>query len=129
MVRKDKLVWAEFGTAACIVAVRIFKNAKQAANASVAGRFTRRIYQRLAVSDIRRQVFHRDDFRCRRCGLAVRWETGEMDEIVSKGSGGEVSVENCQVLCCICHDDKHGRRPRFGESSVQVSPRRYGIAG
>lgn len=40
-----------------------------------------------------------------------------MHELVSKGKGGEVSLENSIGLCADCHlNTAHGnRRPRFGE--------------
>lgn len=70
-----------------------------------------------AVSEIRRQVFERDDYTCVHCGELVTWKTGHMDEFVSRGKGGEVSVDNCQTLCANCHigpQGKHGnRRPKF----------------
>jgi hypothetical protein len=75
----------------------------------------------LAVDSIRRIVFDRDSFECQHCGEFVTWTTGHLDEIVSRGDGGAVSVSNCQVLCPKCHivgpESKHGKKRsvRFGQ--------------
>ena len=74
-----------------------------------------------AVGDIRRAVFNRDEYQCRHCGALVTWNTGHLDEIVPRGKGGEVSVENGQTLCAKCHivgpESKHGktRSPKFSK--------------
>jgi 5-methylcytosine-specific restriction endonuclease McrA len=74
-----------------------------------------------AVGQIRQQVFERcsvegssDWHECERCGRTITWETMEMHETLPKGSGGEVSLENCEALCHQCHqgaeDSAHGNR-------------------
>jgi 5-methylcytosine-specific restriction endonuclease McrA len=73
-----------------------------------------------AVGSIREQVFEyarnplTGQFECTKCGRIITWETGEMHERVPKGSGGEVSLENCEALCNSCHtgslDSAHGNR-------------------
>ena len=73
-----------------------------------------------AVGSIREQVFERarnpltGQFECRNCGRIITWKSGEMNERVPKGSGGEVSLENCEALCHDCHqgspDSRHGNR-------------------
>lgn len=67
-----------------------------------------------AITAIRRQVFARDEGECRHCGKIVTWDNAEMNEIHFKGRGGEVSVENCELLCYSCHqgrpDSVHGDR-------------------
>ena len=77
-----------------------------------------------AVYAIRAQVFDRADAsglegeghtsECERCGRTIQWENFEMHETIPKGSGGEVSVENCEALCHNCHtgnpDSAHGSR-------------------
>jgi 5-methylcytosine-specific restriction endonuclease McrA len=70
----------------------------------------------LTTEEIRRIVFERDEYHCVKCGELVTFETGHMDEIIPRGKGGKVSVENCQVLCARCHigpGGKHDRRPRW----------------
>ena len=73
-----------------------------------------------AVGAIRAQVFDRAEtedsssYECERCGRTIRWENFEMHETIPKGSGGEVSLENCEALCHQCHtgspDSAHGNR-------------------
>lgn len=77
-----------------------------------------------AIGEIRRQVFERDNYECRRCGKRLNLQNGHMDHIISKGEGGETSVANGWLLCFDCHEgnkatSEHGnRRIRFGESNV-----------
>lgn len=70
--------------------------------------------KRDAIEAIRRQVFAREKFRCRHCDKRLTWDIGEMNEIVPKGKGGEVSLDNCELLCHGCHqgrpDSVHGDR-------------------
>lgn len=76
-----------------------------------------------AVGAIRAQVFDRatgdslageELSECEICGRIIRWDTFEMNERIPKGSGGEVSLENCEALCYACHqgrpDSAHGDR-------------------
>jgi 5-methylcytosine-specific restriction endonuclease McrA len=73
-----------------------------------------------AVKAVRVQVFDRafnedtEQIECERCGRKINWSTGEMNEVVPKGSGGEVSLANCEALCNRCHtgspDSAHGNR-------------------
>lgn len=72
-----------------------------------------------AVSQIRRQVFEKYNNRCRHCDKLLTWQTGHCDEIIPKSKQGEVSIENCQLLCADCHigpKGKHGDRlPQFSK--------------
>ena len=84
-----------------------------------------------AVGAIRAQVFDRATgdspaggtiSECGRCGRYITWESFEMHETVPKGSGGEVSLENCEALCHGCHqgntDSAHGNR-RWQTSKIK----------
>ena len=84
-----------------------------------------------AVGAIRAQVYDRaipplsDGFRgaeCERCGRGITWESMEMNEIIPKGSGGEVALSNCEALCHQCHtgapDSAHGNR-RWQTSKIK----------
>lgn len=77
-----------------------------------------------AIGEIRRQVFERDGYECRRCSKRLTLQSGHMDEKISRGEGGEISLENCWLLCADCHigdksTSEHGnRRIRFGEKNV-----------
>jgi len=70
-----------------------------------------------AVKTIRQQVFERSKGECEDCGKRITWDNGELNEIVPKSSGGEVSMENCNFICHACHqgraDSYHGDR-RWG---------------
>ncbi len=71
-----------------------------------------------AVSFIRTRVYERSrslvGAGCERCGRHITWDTMEMNERIPKGSGGEVSLTNCEALCHNCHqvgpDSAHGDR-------------------
>ena len=113
-------------------AIRIFKSNKAAFHSGLplaAHHFDKNGIAQMdrasAVSQIRRSTFERDLYECQRCHQKVSWATGHLDEVIPRGKGGEVSVENTQVLCAGCHvwgkDAKHSdRRPRFGENAAQV---------
>lgn len=112
-----KIVWVEkIGGQV----VRIFRSQKLA---FASCEDPQAMYKAEAVGAIRRQVYDRQTGRCLWCGGEVPyegsiWRRFHMDEKVSKGHGGEVSLENCQGLCPECHlQQKHGDRvPQFGES-------------
>ena len=76
-----------------------------------------------AVRSIRQQVYERDK-ECQRCGKPLTWATGHLDEKVSRGEGGEISLDNCWMLCARCHilspTSEHSNRSlRFGERNDQ----------
>lgn len=114
--------WVELGPTG--LAIRIFRSKKAAALYSIMPSrglgpepIIRQMERSVAVGQIRRQVFERDQFECVHCGQLVVWErgswnSGEMDERDSKGHGGEVSVENGQLLCHTCHQGPHGKHQR-----------------
>ena len=117
---RDDLVWVEM---AGLRVARIFHNQKEALQAeSPPAPPPRKIGQMKrneAVCDIRTQVFARAKWRCERCGKPLTYKTGHMDERVAKSEGGEVSLDNCWLLCYDCHigrpDSEHGNRsPQFG---------------
>ena len=79
-----------------------------------------------AVGQIRYAVLDHAGWCCVHCGQPVNMETSELDEKQSRGQcdqqsdgefqSGEVSVENCQILCRKCHTGlggKHDRAPSF----------------
>jgi 5-methylcytosine-specific restriction endonuclease McrA len=76
-----------------------------------------------AVESIRRQAFEKYEYLCRYCGATVTWATGHCDEETSKGRGGEVSIDNCQILCSSCHigpKGKHSDRlPKWSKHDSQ----------
>jgi 5-methylcytosine-specific restriction protein A len=78
-----------------------------------------------AIGEIRRQVFERDRYECRRCGKRLTDKTGHMDEIKSRGEGGVISLSNSWLLCYDCHEgdkptSEHGnRRLMFSKSEEE----------
>ena len=63
-----------------------------------------------AWARLRRQVFARDAFRCRKCGRAGRLEA---DHVVPIWRGGApLDVDNVQALCRTCHVAKTGGENR-----------------
>jgi hypothetical protein len=79
-----------------------------------------------AVAGIRHQIFVRSKGRCEYgCGFSVSencWPNkGEMHEEISRGKGGEISLENSKFICQSCHrNDERGhanRKLHFGEST------------
>lgn len=75
-----------------------------------------RVERSIAVKEIRDQVYTRDGGRCRNCGKIETRRQAHLDEIKSRGDGGEISVKNGQILCAACHilpGGKHDRFPRF----------------
>lgn len=72
----------------------------------------------LAVSQIRRQVYNKQDGRCMRCPALVTYRAAHLHEKIHRGEGGEISLENSEILCAECHlfgkGSAHGnRRPQF----------------
>jgi len=96
--------------------IKIFKHRWQAARCENVGEWPRAD----AVFVIRQQVFKRANGLCERCGARLTWKTMQMDEKVSKGEGGLVSLDNCWALCYGCHqgnrDSEHGERRWGGRS-------------
>jgi 5-methylcytosine-specific restriction endonuclease McrA len=67
------------------------------------------------IEQLRRRVFTRDGYRCtgevdgERCDWPVTWDLGHMHHVISKGKGGDDSLQNCVTLCAECHDKEHVR--------------------
>lgn len=124
------------------LAIRIFRNKKAAVlfqlrpSHGLDQPVIRQMERAVAVEQIRRQVFERDDYTCVRCGKTLTWETAEMHEKQARGNcqqvgkyeyqSGEQSVENCETLCHECHTGKGGvqdRSPSFTRTNAEMSPR------
>lgn len=73
-----------------------------------------------AVKEVRDQVFERSGGECERCGTLITKKTGELHERKPRSKGGEISLENCWMLCRRCHTgadwSEHGKRkPQWTE--------------
>ena len=101
--------------------IRIFRTVKAAVSSSAwEENRVARIDRGIAVGQIRRRVFERDEEKCVRCDEPVTWAGFEMNEKTFKGKGGEVSLENCEALCHNCHQGSvysvHGnRKPKWSK--------------
>lgn len=56
-----------------------------------------------AVVHIRSRVYARAKGRCEKCNETLTPNTAHMDEKVSRGEGGNISLTNCWLLCSMCH--------------------------
>ena len=61
-----------------------------------------------AVVHIRSRVYARAKGRCEKCSETLTPMTAHMDEKVSRGEGGNISLDNCWLLCSDCHIGKNG---------------------
>ena len=81
--------------------IRIVKHTWQVAKLDP--EIVRRMARSVAVGYIREQVIERAKrnnlILCEFCGNVLTEVTGEMHEVVPKGDGGEVSLENCRFIC------------------------------
>ena len=71
-----------------------------------------------AVSAIRKQVWDLTNGECVWCSNPITEASMHLHEIVPRGQGGEISLENSTGLCAECHitgpDAAHSnRKPRF----------------
>jgi len=103
-------VWVEVSGSG--LPIRIIKHWSEASQLpSDLVRFVNRTW---AVGEIRRQVFERDNYECRRCGKRGNAQTLEMDEFISRGEGGMIGLDNSWTLCHSCHTgsstSEHGNR-------------------
>lgn len=112
-------VWCEFGADGR--AIRIFRSTNAAVSSPAWDEGRVREYPRKnAVEEIRRQVFEKCNGECPLCGRPITWDSGHMDEEVSRGAGGEISIWNSRFICPPCHigpQGKHSNRlPKWSNS-------------
>jgi 5-methylcytosine-specific restriction endonuclease McrA len=73
----------------------------------------------LTVGEIRDEIWKRQDGLCLRCGDYVTKATAHLHEVISRGKGGEVSLDNSIILCSACHIGVRGvhgnRRPQWSK--------------
>ena len=57
--------------------------------------------------ELRRQKWLQARLHCEICHAWTSLETGHFHHIVSRGAGGDDTIENGLWLCAKCHDKKH----------------------
>jgi 5-methylcytosine-specific restriction endonuclease McrA len=64
---------------------------------------------------IRQAVYDRQSGMCLWCDKNLTWDQFHMHEVVSRGKGGKISLDNSVGLCYDCHLNRaHGnRKPQF----------------
>lgn len=117
-----RLAWVQLDEFSAL-AVRIFKNRKLAFESIESPKCIERA---LAISQIRRQIFARQDGVCLSCPEILTYSSMHMHEEIHRGQGGEISLDNSVGLCYNCHINiAHGnRRPQFSRrvSSEEWEP-------
>lgn len=97
--------------------IRIFRDVKVALAFPFSDLVAQRPY-REAVGQIRQMLWEKQKGECVRCGELITWKA-HMHEKTHRGEGGEISVNNSELLCADCHIGPQGehsdRQPRFGE--------------
>lgn len=77
---------------------------------------------------IKRQAHARAEGKCEGCGLRLKRGEGHVDHVIADGLGGEPTLENAQVLCRPCHDEKTRKRdmPAIAKTK-RIQDRELGI--
>jgi 5-methylcytosine-specific restriction endonuclease McrA len=105
--------------------LRVFKNHKAMVLAMpyVEDGYTAQMERREAVGAIREAIWTRQSGICLNCPTILTRGSFHMHEKISRGHGGEVSLENSVGLCYTCHITiAHGDRlPQFRTNKEKVS--------
>lgn len=113
----SKLVWVEVTPAN--IPIRIFRSRLHSAGYHV-GSITQ-MDRTHAVSIIRHLVFMRSEGFCEGCSAPITESTGHMHELLHRGKGGDISLENSVFICAACHKFAHkDRSPRFSKKSLDI---------
>ena len=59
---------------------------------------------------VKREALKRAEGRCEECTFMPHLGKLHYDHITPDALGGEPTLENCRVLCVMCHRDKTGKR-------------------
>ena len=63
------------------------------------------------IGGIRLAIFERQNHLCLWCGKLLTWEQAHMHELLSRGKGGKISLDNSIILCYDDHINRaHGNR-------------------
>lgn len=87
--------------------VEIFSSFSQAIHPMLTGKSLHlslvMMVRSVAVKHIRSHVYARARGRCEKCNETLTPNTAHMDEKVSRGEGGNISLANSWILCSTCH--------------------------
>ncbi len=65
---------------------------------------------------------------CQHCDVDLAFKAHEYDHIVTCANGGDNSLDNCQLLCWICHKQKTGTVDAKREAKIRrIRDRERGI--
>lgn len=70
---------------------------------------------------LREEMFERDNWKCRYCGIGVTAETAALDHIIPISKGGQGTAENLATCCMMCNSIKSGRS--YDEAAPQIRAR------
>lgn len=114
-----KMAWAEVNILGKVQ--RIFRNYKTACERfdTPGNTDVLEIPRKDAIASVRNQIWERTKGDCEWCGKPISEQSLHMHEVIHRGKGGEVSLQNSVGLCYECHFSLgHGdRAPRFGEKT------------
>jgi 5-methylcytosine-specific restriction endonuclease McrA len=75
---------------------------------------------------VRAAAFARCGGRCESCGARLKTREGEYDHVLPDVFGGEPTLDNCQVLCRVCHRDKTRTDNLAAKKSTRVRDKASG---
>ena len=75
-----------------------------------------------AVTFSRRNIYKRDRFQCRYCGVNPGGEELTIDHVIPRAAGGVSSWTNCVLACVECNKRKADRTPRQAGMKLRKEP-------
>lgn len=66
-----------------------------------------------AYTELKRAIFIKQGRTCAKCGQPRFLKDCHLHHKKSRGSGGDDSEVNCEVICWFCHSEEHG--PKWGK--------------
>lgn len=115
-MKNDDVCWVELDTD--LSAMRIIRTDREASKTLAAGKLVKMARRSRAVAIIRYKVFLRSRGSCEICGSPVIENSGHMHEVLHRGKGGEISVENSVFICPPCHIRAHKDRNQKWKNHV-----------
>ena len=77
---------------------------------------------------VKRDAFVRANGQCEGCGAHLAVGRFHYDHDIPNALGGEPTLDNCRVLCLVCHGEKTAKQdvPRIAKA-VRIADREMGI--